>query len=63
MAKQKPETKEVEVKEVEKKKYIAKAVLVNEDAATVHVGEEIELTEKQAERLLELDAIEAPEAE
>jgi hypothetical protein len=44
------------------KKYIAKAVLVG-SGSTVHVGGEIELTDEQAKRLLELDAIEAPEVE
>lgn len=60
MANKKTEAKE-EVKET--KKYIAKAVLVGQAGGTIHVGEEVELTAKQAERLLELNAIEAPEAD
>lgn len=53
-------TEKVETKE--KKTYIATAVIVGR-GKTVHVGEEIELTDEQAKRLIELKAIEAPEAE
>lgn len=53
----KSEPKETKAKEVEIKKYIAKSVLVGY-GKTIHVGEEIELTETQAKRLIELDAIE-----
>ena len=55
-------TKKAEVKK-ETKKYIAKAILVDKEGGTIHPNEEVEFTEEQAKRLLELDVIEAPEAE